>query len=100
MGKLYSSWYEKPELEEAFQRAKAAGEGHGISGHAAALRWTVYHSAIDYTLGDAVIIGASTLEQLTQNLDIIEDGPLPQGVADAMGAVYGYVGEGEINPFH
>lgn len=91
--------YEKPALEEAFQRATAAGERHGISGHAAALRWTAYHSILDHTLGDAIIIGASTLDQLKQNLDIIEEGPLPKEVADAMGEVYKYVGDAEIKPY-
>lgn len=99
VGKLYSGYYAKPELEEAFQRASAAGEKHGISGHAAALRWTAYHSVLDPKLGDAIILGASTVDQLKENLDILEDGPLPTEVADAVGTVYNYVGEGEIKPY-
>lgn len=35
---------------------------HGLTGHAAALRWTVHHSALDYDKGYALIIGASSLE--------------------------------------
>lgn len=93
---VYDGLYKKPELEEAYQRATAAGGQHGISGHAAALRWTAYHSILDHTLGDAIIIGCSTIDQLNQNLDIIEAGPLPKEVADAMEEVYKHVGAGEI----
>lgn len=97
MGKFYFQYYGKPELEAAYERAIAAGAKHDISGHAAALRWTVYHSILDYSLGDAVIIGASSLDQLKQNLDIIESGPLPKEVADAVEDIYHQqVGEGEI----
>lgn len=99
VGAIYSDMYMKPELEEAFQRATAAGGQHGISGHAAALRWTAYHSVLDHSLGDAVIIGCSTVDQLRQNLDIIEAGPLPRDVADAVGEVYNYVGAGEIQAY-
>lgn len=91
--------YEKPALEEAFQRVTAAGKRHGISGHAAALRWTAYHSILDHKLGDAIIIGVSNLDQLKQNLDIIEEGPLPKEVADAVEEVYKYVGDGDIKPY-
>lgn len=66
---------------------------HGLTGHAAALRWTVYHSALDYEKGDALIVGASSLEQLSANLDIIEDGVLPAEVAEAVEAVYGQLGD-------
>lgn len=96
---MYSNLYDKPELETAFQRVRAAGEKHGISGHAAALRWTTYHSILDHTLGDSVIIGASSLDQLRQNLDIIEAGPLPKDAADAVEEVFKHVGDGEIKPY-
>lgn len=77
----------------------AAGAKHNISGHAAALRWTAYHSVLDASLGDAIIIGASTLEQLKENLDIIEAGPLPEELAQAVGDIYQHVGDVEIKPW-
>ncbi|KAI3391937.1 hypothetical protein diail_6607 [Diaporthe ilicicola] len=98
-GEVYSKLYNKPELEDVFQRVSVAGHKHGISGHAAALRWTSFHSILDQKLGDAIILGASTVDQLKQNLDILEEGPLPQEVADSIEGVYSYVGDAEIKPW-
>ncbi|KKY15327.1 putative aldo keto [Phaeomoniella chlamydospora] len=39
-----------------------------ISAHDLALRWTIFHSALDPTKGDAVVIGVSSLNQLEENL--------------------------------
>jgi len=100
VGTVYSDWYQRPELEEVFQRISVAGEKHAISGHAAALRWTAFHSILDPKLGDAIILGASNVDQLKQNLDILEEGPLPQEVADAIESVYSYVGDAEIAPWY
>lgn len=96
---MYSEWYQKPELEDAFQRISVAGDKHGISGHAAALRWTAFHSILDPKLGDAIILGASTVDQLKQNLDILEEGPLPKEVSDAIESVYHHIGDAEIKPW-
>lgn len=65
---------------------------HGIGGHGAALRWTVYHSLLSKEHGDAVIVGASSSEQLEANLDMIEQGPLPDELVAALEAVYAEVG--------
>lgn len=96
----FSALYGRPELEEVYQKVAAAGQKHNISGHAAALRWTAYHSALDFSLGDAIILGGSKVEQIQQNLDIIEAGPLPEEVAQAIGEVYQYVGDAEIKPWY
>lgn len=69
---------------------------HGINGHAAALRWTTYHSVLDREKGDAVIIGASKLSQLADNMDIIAQGPLPQEVVEVFDGVYGQLGDEAI----
>lgn len=46
-----------------------------------ALRWTVHHSALRVKDGnDGIIIGVSSLEQLGENLDHLEKGPLPDEV--------------------
>jgi len=41
----------------------------------------MYHSALKPELGDAVIIGVSSAEQLSQNLDSVEAGPLSNVLA-------------------
>lgn len=71
----------------------------GLTGHVAALRWTGHHSALDYEKGDALITGASSLERLSANLNIIEDGALPAEVAEAVEAVFGHLGDDQT-PYH
>ena len=78
----------KPNIEAATDKAIELVAQHGINGHAAALRWTVYHSQLSVDHEDAVLIGASGIAQLNTNLDMIEQGPLPQEVIDAMEDLY------------
>ncbi|KAL9003239.1 MAG: hypothetical protein Q9188_003879 [Gyalolechia gomerana] len=53
-----------------------AAKDRGLDGHEVALRWTVYHSLLRAKYGDAVILGASSVEQLEENLAAVEAGPL------------------------
>lgn len=99
LGQIYTASYKKPSIETITDQVREVAAKHGINGHAAALRWTVYHSILSATHGDAVIIGASSPAQLTSNLDMIEEGPLPKEVADAVGALYQKIGDSEI-PYH
>jgi len=55
----------------------AAAQKEGLTGHAVALRWVLHHSILDGKLGDAMIIGASSLAQLEENLETCKAGPLP-----------------------
>jgi aflatoxin B1 aldehyde reductase len=71
---------------------RSAAEKYGISGHAAALRWTAFHSALDGKYGDGVIFAVSKMEQLHNTLDALEAGPLPAELAEALDAVYGSLG--------
>jgi aflatoxin B1 aldehyde reductase len=49
----------------------------------AAVRWTQHHSAVDASLGDAVLIGVSRLEQLEPIMAASKQGPLPAEVVEA-----------------
>ncbi|NP_001133222.1 aflatoxin B1 aldehyde reductase member 3 [Salmo salar] len=49
----------------------------------AALRWMYHHSHLKGDLGDGVIIGMSSMEQLEQNLSASEEGPLDERVVEA-----------------
>lgn len=49
----------------------------------AALRWLMHHSKLERRFGDKVIIGASSEEQLRQNMEDFEKGPLGEGVLGA-----------------
>ncbi|GAM38581.1 aldo-keto reductase [Talaromyces pinophilus] len=88
IGKLYTRWYLRPSVISAVDAAVEIASKHDISGHAAALRWVAYHSVLDAKYGDAIVLGASKVEQLQQNMDIVDDGPLPEEVADAYSGVF------------
>ncbi|KAM6506007.1 hypothetical protein FSOLCH5_014186 [Fusarium solani] len=93
LGGIYSQFYLKPSIMAATEKALEIASGHGISGHAAALRWTAYHSQLNKAHGDAIIIGASSPEQLESNIDMIEQGALPDDVVAALEAVYEEIGD-------
>ena len=54
----------------------------------AALRWLAYHSKLNCNNGDAIIIGASSMEQLEQNIDAIKEGPIPVNIVNAFDAAW------------
>ncbi|KAI0849667.1 putative aldo/keto reductase [Daldinia vernicosa] len=99
IGRLYSAVYGQPPVQASVDVVRAAAEKYGISGHAAALRWTTFHSILDGKYGDGVVFGVSNLDQLKKTLGALEDGPLPAELADAIGAVYATV-EGSGPPYH
>ncbi|KAJ3549027.1 hypothetical protein NM208_g727 [Fusarium decemcellulare] len=99
IGSLYNKFYMKPSIIAAADKVAEVASKHGIGGHAAALRWTAYHSILSKEHGDSIIIGASSPEQLESNIDMVEQGPLPEDVVSAIEAVYNEIGEDEI-PYH
>ncbi|KAF7562258.1 hypothetical protein G7046_g1852 [Stylonectria norvegica] len=92
VGKLYNQIYAKPSIIAATDKALEVASTHGISGQAAALRWTAHHGALNKIYGDAVILGASSPEQLESNLVMIDEGPLPDDVVSALEAVHEEIG--------
>ena len=90
---MYNGIFNKPAVETAVDHVIQLAAKVGISGHAAALRWTTYHSSLNDQLNDAIVIGASSVDQLQSNLDGIEQGPLPEELATAMGQMYSDLAE-------
>lgn len=86
-------------MTEAAKRASDAAAAAGVNGHAMALRWTMYHSILSGEHGDAVILGASSLQQLEDNLDAIEAGPLTQDLVELVNGVWDSVQE-EAASYH
>ncbi|KAF4971406.1 hypothetical protein FZEAL_9857 [Fusarium zealandicum] len=93
VGSLYSDFYMKPAIISATENAMQVMSKHGIGGHAAALRWTAHHSLISPEHGDAIIVGSSSLEQQEANMDVVEQGPLPDDVAASLSAVFEVTGD-------
>lgn len=100
LGQLYAGLYSKASITAAADEAAAVAAEHGISGHAAALRWTVYHSLLDAQKGDAVVVGASSVAQLSSNLDSIDAGPLPPAVRETMDGVFAKLDEEDKVAYH
>jgi 1-deoxyxylulose-5-phosphate synthase len=59
----------------------AAAAGTSLVG--LALRWALHHTPVD-----CLVLGASRLEQLQENLDVVEQGPLPENVIEACNEVW------------
>ena len=68
----------------AMEGVQAACAAAGVSMTAAALAWMNHHGGLDAAAGDAVILGASTLEQLATNLDASRAGALDATVVAAL----------------
>ncbi len=79
--KAYPSRYWKQTFFEAIESLRAAcGEINLVE---ATYRWLAYHSKLDAERGDGILIGASKLSQLEQNIAAVENGPLPENIVDA-----------------
>ena len=79
----YRDRYWKESFFEAIYALNEACQAAGIRLVEAAFRWLAFHSALDASEGDGILIGASRLSQLDQNISSIKAGPLPESVVDA-----------------
>ena len=79
----YQGRYWKKSFFDAVDLIKASAEKHGITSIEATYRWLAYHSMLDEKRGDAILIGASKLNHLKQNMDTVKAGTLPEDVVEA-----------------
>ena len=80
----YQKRYWKQSYFDAAAVIKEAAERSGITIIEATYRWIAYHSMLNADRGDAILIGASKLSHLRQNMETVQAGPLPAGVLEAM----------------
>ncbi|EPQ58870.1 Aldo/keto reductase [Gloeophyllum trabeum ATCC 11539] len=83
-GKGYRYRYWNDATFDALESVKAVGEKHGLSLAEIALRWVSHHSLLKREHGDAILIGASSVQHIEQNLIDLEQGPLPDEVIKAL----------------
>lgn len=81
--KTYSRRYWKESFFDAVAIIGEACAKHDMLMAEAALRWLAYHSKLSEARGDAVIVGASKLSQLQQNVSAVAQGALPDDVVAA-----------------
>ncbi len=74
----YQNRYWKRSFFDAQALLRTTAEAFGLTLTEAVYRWLTHHSMLDAERGDAVIIGASSLKHLRQNLAAGQAGPLPE----------------------
>ncbi|KAG6823186.1 hypothetical protein H0H92_011108, partial [Tricholoma furcatifolium] len=82
-GKNYRQRYWNDAHFEALSIIRKAAEAHNLIPEIA-LRWISHHSLLKREHGDSVLIGASSLKHIEQNLLDLEKGPLPDDVVKAL----------------
>lgn len=80
----YQKRYWHDSYFDAINKIKSVSEKHGINITEAAYRWLAYHSMLRPERGDGIIIGASSREQLIQNISYVNQGALPDEVVKAI----------------
>lgn len=79
----YQGKYWKKSNFDALDVIREALEPHGMAMIEATYRWLAYHSMLDEKRGDAILIGASKLNHLVENMNTVKEGPLPEDVVKA-----------------
>ncbi|KAL9046575.1 MAG: hypothetical protein Q9214_000620 [Letrouitia sp. 1 TL-2023] len=78
MGASYRPMYDKRAMHTAVKELYSSLQSHGIELAEASLRWVYYHSALHE--GDGVILGASNIAQIKENMRWITRGPLEKNI--------------------
>lgn len=91
LGKYFQNLYGDPKLQQAMKNFESALKPLGVSGSEASIRWIFHHSKLGEH--DAVILGASKLEQIKDSLRSISAGPLPDDVVKAIDSIWGTLEE-------
>jgi aryl-alcohol dehydrogenase-like predicted oxidoreductase len=81
--KVYQDRYWHPQDFEAVEKLKKIAVEAGRSLISLSLNWLLHH-----TVTDCIVLGASRMEQLAQNLQACEEGPLPAPVVEACDQVW------------
>ena len=79
----YQGRYWKKSSFEALTVIREAADRLGVTTVEASYRWLAFHSMLSGERGDAILIGASKLSHLRQNMAAIQAGPLPEEAVEA-----------------
>lgn len=86
-GKMYQDRYFKQSVLDALAIVEPVAKKHEIPLIEVALRWCVHHSKLKMRSdggNDGIILGISSFQQLEQNVEACEQGPLPEEVVEAL----------------
>jgi aflatoxin B1 aldehyde reductase len=99
-GTQYRTRYWNDVMFTALDIVREAASTKNLTESECALRWLMHHSKLSAQLGDAVIVGASSLKHLEDNLQDMEKGPLPESVLHSLDQAW-HVAKGSAwNYFH
>jgi aryl-alcohol dehydrogenase-like predicted oxidoreductase len=85
---MYREMYMKPSYLEALSKWEAIANEEGVTRAELAYRWVTYNSPLKKEQGDAIIVGASSTEQLEQTLSGIEKGPLSNKAVEGIDKIW------------
>ncbi|KAF8504141.1 Aldo/keto reductase [Hysterangium stoloniferum] len=94
----YRNRYWNDQYFKALDIVRVASEKEGLTMAESALRWLNHHSILRKEHGDAVIIGASSVAHIAQNLIDLEKGPLPDSVVNAIDEAWDVV-KGDVRQY-
>ncbi|KAF8318756.1 Aldo/keto reductase [Clavulina sp. PMI_390] len=84
---------------QALDQIEVVAKKHNLTLAEVALRWMTNHSLLKKEHGDAIIIGASSVNHIEQNLLDLEKGPLPPDVLAALDEAWKNTASPEIKYF-
>lgn len=82
--KSYRDRYWKSSYFEAVDKIRQTCESESIHMAEAAYRWLCHHSMLDASNGDGILLGASRISQMEENMTAASRDGLPQTILDAM----------------
>ncbi|KAL4246716.1 NADP-dependent oxidoreductase domain superfamily protein [Abortiporus biennis] len=97
-GYRYRYWNEH--YFQAVGSVEAIASKYNLTLAEVALRWVSHHSMMERKYGDSVIIGASSLQHIKQNLIDLEKGPLPEEVIKVLNDAWLSVKPFAANYYH
>ncbi|KAI4870339.1 NADP-dependent oxidoreductase domain-containing protein [Hypoxylon rubiginosum] len=100
LGKHHADRYFHSLYFDALDILRPIAKKHGLTEVECALRWMSYHSRLKKENGDGIVIGASSLAQLEENLKALEGGPLPGEVVQALDAGWQGIRGKELKYWH
>ena len=87
-GRLHQGRYVNDLYFDALDILHPVFEKHGLTDTECALRWLSHHSLMTREKGDKIIVGASSVQQLEENLEDLEKGPLPEEVVEVIDSAW------------
>ncbi|EAW14959.1 aldo/keto reductase family protein [Aspergillus clavatus NRRL 1] len=90
-GRVHRGRYWNEKYFDALEMIHEVAGKFGLGDGEVALRWLKYHSKLREERGDAIVVGASSVKHLEDNLADLEKGPLPEEVVEVLDEAWGCV---------